>query len=40
MLLNDLTKKDSYASPEMKRVIEATAGSKYITVLDLNKRYF
>jgi hypothetical protein len=34
MALNGLINKDSYPLPKMKRVIEATTGSNFITVLN------
>jgi RNase H-like domain found in reverse transcriptase/Reverse transcriptase (RNA-dependent DNA polymerase) len=40
MMLNDLAEKDSYALPEMRRIIEATAGSNFFTILDLKEGYY
>jgi hypothetical protein len=40
MAFNDLTEKDSFTLPDMRRLIQATAGSKYITVLDLKEVYY
>jgi Reverse transcriptase (RNA-dependent DNA polymerase) len=40
MALNDLAIKDTYKIPEMRRIIEATAGSEHITVLDLKEGYY
>jgi hypothetical protein len=39
-MLNDLAEKDSYALPEMRRIIEATAGSNFFTILDLKEGYY
>lgn len=40
MALNDICKKDSYSIPEIKRLIEATQGSNYLTVIDLKEGYY
>ncbi|ELQ76440.1 RNA-directed DNA polymerase, LTR Retrotransposon [Trachipleistophora hominis] len=40
MLLNDLTEKDLYKIPDMKRIVKATTGSKNLTVLDLKEGYY
>lgn len=40
MCLNDLTEKDSYTIPEMKRIVEATVGSNYISIFDLREGYY
>lgn len=40
MALNDLAVKDSYKLPEMKRIIDATQGANYLTILDLKEGYY
>jgi Reverse transcriptase (RNA-dependent DNA polymerase) len=38
MALND--EKDTYAIPDMRRVVEATVGSNFITIIDLKDGYY
>lgn len=40
MCLNDLAEKDTYSIPNMKNIINATAGAKHITILDLKEGYY
>lgn len=38
--LNEITIKDNQELPRMSRIVEATVGSKFITVLDLKEAYY
>jgi Reverse transcriptase (RNA-dependent DNA polymerase) len=40
MSLNELAEKDSYSLPEMRKIVQATQGSNYLTVLDLKDAYY
>lgn len=40
MALNDLTVKDSYQIPEIRKIIGATQGSSFFTILDLKEGYY
>lgn len=40
MALNDLSEKDSYKLPEIRKIINATQGSRYFTVLDLKEGHY
>lgn len=40
MALNDLTVKDSYKLPEIRKIMALTQGSKCFTVLDLKEGYY
>jgi hypothetical protein len=38
--LNDLTKKNTYRLPEMRRIIETMTGSGWFSVMDLKEGYY
>lgn len=40
MSLNDITEKDSYTILDMRTMIQATAGSNFLTVLNLKDGYY
>jgi Zinc knuckle len=40
MKLNDLAEKDSYSLPDMRKVIQATQGANFLTVIDLKDAYY
>lgn len=40
MSLNDLAKKDNQKLSDMRRIVEATAGSNFLTVIDLKEGYY
>lgn len=40
IMLSDLTIKDNYALPEIKRIIESVVGAKFKTILDFKEGYY